>query len=123
MTSSLNSGKLYFLFFLLGTHAISLQASEVCLEKIEQIESHFNNLKALPLGIDGQIQIDKDARGLDRFRRENQTLLIDAERLPLLSEKRKELYPFEYMEGHIHGIHIAVKTSRTIHTGVEVFNS
>lgn len=115
--------KISFGLFISLLLPVLAHASQTCLNQVEHIESHFNGLKALPLGVDGQIQIDKKASGLERFTRVDQTLLVDAERVPLLSEKRKEFYPFNDSRGHIQGIHISVKTYREIHTGVEIFNA
>ncbi len=97
--------------------------NEVCINMVPEIESNFNNLKAVPGGISDQIQIDKEASGLSRFTFENDVLLMDAERVPLLSQKRKSIKPIESLEGlKFHGVHVAGKTNQIYHRGIEIFD-
>ena len=99
-------------------------ASEVCLSMIPDIEAGFNNLKAVPGAIPSQIQIDKEAQGLDRFEFvDDAVVLMDAERFPIFSKKRKTIEPITSLEGFVfQGVHLATRTHRTYHRGVEIFD-
>ena len=114
---------IWIIFLFIFFSALNAFANQVCLDMVPEIENAFNDLKVLPLGISGQIQIDKEEKGLKRFKRVGQTLSVDAERVPLLSEKRKEFYPVESVDGIIEGIHIAGRTYKSYHNAIEVFNA
>jgi len=96
---------------------------QICLNKIPEIQESYNFSTVIPGGIEGQIQIDKEAKGLKRFNRVGQTLMIDAERVTILTKKRKLIYP---TEGHsdltFSGVHIAVLTKEIYHNGVRIFD-
>lgn len=110
-------------FKLLTIEAMAKDQNDQCLNMIPEIERGFNGLKVIPGAIPGQIQINKEASGLNRFETVGETLLMDAERFPLLSKKRKEIYPIESLEGFVfEGLHIAGKTNRTMHNGIEIFD-
>jgi len=109
-------------FFLIVNSPYS-DASDKCLSMVQGIEEQFSNISLVPGGIEGQIQINKEKSGLRRFKRVGWTLLMDAERVPLLSKKRKEIFPIQNRVGKLSGVHIAVRTFKKYHTGVEVFDS
>lgn len=114
----------FIVILAISKNAFGANKNVTCLDMVPSIEENFNNITAVPGGIEGQIQIDKEASGLSRFTRVDQVLLMDAERVPLLSEKRKEIYPTLDLSGRVfEGFHVAVKTHKTYHNGVEIFNT
>lgn len=113
----------FIIIFFISWISFYVSANEVCLNMVSEIESNFNNLKVVPGGISDQIQINKEASGLSRFTFENDVLLMDAERVPLLSQKRKSVKPIQSLEGlKFHGVHIAGKTNQVYHRGIEIFD-
>ncbi len=108
----------------IGCIFVSLQvwANQACYDMIPQIENSFNNIKAIPAYLSNQIQIDKAAKGLDRFQSiDGNVVLMDAERVPLT--KNKTLSPVSSLEGLVfQGIHMATRTYRTFHNGIEIFD-
>lgn len=117
---------MFFIFILItGSYfnVFASQADQSCYDQIPEIERHFNNIKAIPGFVTGQIQIDKEARGLNRFVFNGQSVLVDAERMPVFSSKRKVFYPTENVEGKLfQGIHLSTRTNRKDHRGVEIFD-
>jgi hypothetical protein len=114
----------YLVQVLLSLFCLQSFASEACLNMIPEIEAEFNNLKAVPGTIDSQIQINKEAQGLNRFEYVNEAvILMDAERFPIFSQKRKTIQPITSLEGlNFQGVHLATRTQRTYHRGVEIFD-
>lgn len=113
----------FIITFFISWISFSVSANELCLNMVSEIESNFNSLKVVPGGISDQIQINKEASGLSRFTFENDVLLMDAERVPLLSQKRKSIKPIQSLEGlKFHGVHIAGKTNQVYHRGIEIFD-
>lgn len=95
----------------------------VCIDQIPSIESNYNNIKAVPGYVTDQIQIDKEARGLNRFTSKGEVVMVDAERVPWFSKKRKVFYPTEDVTGYkFEGAHLATRTHRKDHRGVEIFD-
>lgn len=112
------------LFVLLTALGFYSFADQACYDMIPQIEAGFENLQAVPGAIPSQIQIDKSARGLKRFFvNDGSVVLMDAERVPLVSKKRKTILPTQSLEGlYFEGVHLATRTHKPIHRGVEIFD-
>jgi len=108
--------------FVTSAFADQNSKNQICIDSVSEIESNYDLIYAIPGGIDGQVQINFDERGLRRFERVSDTIMIDAERFSAVS--RKTVFPaYGYDHFRFAGIHIMAKTNRDVHDGVDVFSA